>query len=66
MLHKEASLLSAICAYYSWETALNVGLEASFYKVKNWKGKEAGKVNSRNKILNGCCTSKYIKNINKK
>jgi hypothetical protein len=26
-----------ICAYYPWERALNVGLDASFDNIKEWK-----------------------------
>jgi hypothetical protein len=30
--------VAIICACYSWEMALNVGLDASFDNVKDWNG----------------------------
>jgi hypothetical protein len=38
ILYKADCLRLNICACYSWEMALNVGLEVSFDNMKDWKG----------------------------
>jgi hypothetical protein len=37
-LYEEGGLRFAICACYSWNMELNVGLEASFDYMYDWKG----------------------------
>jgi hypothetical protein len=38
MLHKEDGIRLNICAYYSWEIVLNVGLVAAFRYLQERKG----------------------------
>jgi hypothetical protein len=47
-MYIEDGLRLIICACYSWEMALNVGLDTSFVNTQDWKGirKKAGEVNS--------------------
>jgi hypothetical protein len=38
MLHKGHGLRLPICACYSWQIELNIGLDVSFDNEQNWKG----------------------------
>jgi hypothetical protein len=72
ILYNGDCLLFIICVCYSWEMALNVGLDASLDNMQDWKGirEKAGEVNSTKAyitndeisrcILNGCCTSNQL------
>jgi hypothetical protein len=45
-----------ICAYYSWEIALNIGLKALFYSMTEWKRmqEKSRNVNStKTHVING-------------
>jgi hypothetical protein len=48
-VYKISGLQLTVCAYYFWEMALHVGLDASFDKVQNGNAlrQRADKVNSR-------------------
>jgi hypothetical protein len=47
MLYKGNSLCLAICACYSWEIAINIGLDASFIDMQGSKGlwEKVGEIN---------------------
>jgi hypothetical protein len=68
ILYKRDDLRLNICACYSWEIALDVGLDASFDNTQDCKGiqEKAGEINNMKAymtnheifrlILNGCYT----------
>jgi hypothetical protein len=44
MLYKGGDLRLAAYAYYTWEMALNTGLDVSCYNIYDWKGKRENSV----------------------